>query len=127
MKADSTMKTIRSFTGLIAWQKGHELVLVIYRLTTSFPSRETYALIDQLRRAVVSITNNLAEGFTRQSRKEKLQFYSMALGSLTEVQNLLLVARDIGYLDREKFQQVARLTVEVSKLIHGLKKYLKNA
>ena len=116
---------IKSFTDLIAWQKGHELVLLIYQITAQFPKRETYSLVDQIRRAVVSITSNIAEGFSRQSKKEKAQFYYTALGSLTELQNQLLIAKDVNYLDKKKFHQIAQQTAEVSKLINGLIRSIK--
>jgi len=74
----------------------------------------------------VSITSNLAEGFSRKGSKEKRQFYAVALGSLTELQNQLLVAHDVGYLKVDAFSRVAEMTVEVSKLINGLIKYVGN-
>lgn len=73
-------------------------------------------------RATVSVTSNIAEGFTRQTFKEKYQFYSMAFGSLVELQNQLLIARDVGYLDKNAFNKIANQTILVSKLINGLKK-----
>jgi len=118
-------KLIKSFTGLIAWQKGHQLVLKIYKTTSDFPKRETYSLIDQMRRASVSITSNLAEGFSRRTQKEKCQFYYTALGS--ELENQLLVARDVGYLKEEILKNIAGSAIEVAKLINGLIKSVKNA
>lgn len=121
---------IKSFTQLNAWQKGHQLVLEVYKLTKSFPKEELYALGDQMRRCAISITSNLAEGFSRYSYKEKVQFYHMALGSSTELQNQLLVSRDVGYLTRDKFTALAILSIEVNKMINGLikssKKYSRN-
>lgn len=111
---------IQSFTQLYTWQKGHELVLMIYALTKEFPSTEIYGLTNQLRRAAVSITSNISEGFSRQSYKEKIHFYTIALGSLTEVQNQLLIAKDIQYLSDKIFIDSANLTVIVSKLLNGL-------
>ncbi len=73
-----------------------------------------------MRRCVVSITSNIAEGFSRKTKKEKAQFFYMTLGSVTELQNQLLIAKDIGYLSRDKFQKLAKQTVIVSKLINGL-------
>lgn len=90
--------TIRTFKELDAWKIGHEFVLTVYSLTKSFPKEEIFGLTSQLRRCAVSITSNIAEGFSRQSFKEKIQFYSISLGSLTESQNQLTIAKDIGYL-----------------------------
>lgn len=117
-----TKKKIKSFTDLHTWQEAHKLVLMIYEITKHFPREELFALTNQMRRAVVSITSNIAEGFSRQTIKDKYQFYIIAQGSLTELQNQLLVAKDIGYLDKEKFDRVANQTIIVHKLINGLKK-----
>lgn len=77
-------RKIKSFTDLNVWKEGHKLVLQVYKLTKEFPKEELFGLTNQIRRAAVSITSNIAEGFSRHSYKEKLQFYSTALGSLTE-------------------------------------------
>ena len=111
---------IKSFTDLISWQKGHSLVVSIYEVTNSFPKHELYSLGDQMRRCAISITSNIAEGFSRKTYKEKTQFYTIALGSLTELQNQLLVARDVKYISNDLFIALARQTVEVSKLVNGL-------
>ena len=113
-------KKISSFTELNAWKEAHTLVLGVYSLTKKFPKEELFALTNQLRRAVVSITSNIAEGFSRISYKEKVQFYCTALGSLTEVQNQLLMARDIKYISTGEFDKIALQTVIASKLINGL-------
>lgn len=113
-------RKIKNFTDLNAWKEAHKLVLLIYQITKDFPKEEQFGLINQIRRAVVSITSNIAEGFSRNSYKEKSQFYSMALGSLTEVQNQILIARDLGYISKEMFTEVANNTVSVNKLLNGL-------
>ena len=113
-------KKIKSFTDLNAWKEAHKLVLLIYQITKTFPKDEQFGLINQIRRAVISITSNIAEGFSRNSYKEKSQFYSMSLGSLTEVQNQLLIARDLEYLSKDAFKDVASNTVTISKLLNGL-------
>lgn len=117
---------IRSFTDLDAWREGHKLVLMIYETTKRFPKEEQFSLTNQLRRAVVSVTSNIAEGFSRSSYKEKIQFYATALGSLTETQNQLLVARDVGYLSNEEFAKIAQQTVTVHKITNGLIKKSKS-
>jgi four helix bundle protein len=94
---------IALFTDLKVWQEGHTLVILVYKMTRSFPKEETYSLVDQMRRAASSITSNIAEGFGRHSYKEKLQFYYLAHGSLTELENQLLIARDVGYLDQKEY------------------------
>lgn len=108
------------FTDLNAWKEGHKLVLMIYKATRHFPREEQFGLSAQLRRAAVSITSNIAEGFSRNSYREKVQFYSIALGSLTEVQNQLFVARDINYLNRPEFDEIFEQTTTVHKIINGL-------
>ena len=113
---------IRSFTDLVAWKEGHQLVLMIYQITSKFPKRETYGLASQMQRCAVSITSNVAEGFSRQSKKEKKQFYSTAKGSLTELQNQLLVAKDVGYINQTEFDKIAKKTIRVSRLLTGLRK-----
>lgn len=114
------MQKIQSFTDLVAWKEGHKLVLSIYQCTSTFPKSESYALVDQMRRCVVSITSNIAEGFSRKTNKEKAQFYYMALGSTTELQNQLLIARDLKYLSNEEFKRLANQTIFIHKLITGL-------
>lgn len=116
---------ITSFTDLHAWQEGHKLVLTIYKITRYFPKAEIYGLTNQMQRCVISITSNIAEGFSRSSRKEKIQFYYMSLGSLTELQNQLLISKDLGYIDKVKFDQIAEQTVIVHKLLNGLIKSIK--
>ena len=113
---------IRSFTDLIAWQEAHKLVLLIYDITKNYPKEEIFALVSQMRRAVISITSNIAEGFGRKTSKDKNNFYSMAQGSLIEIQNQLLASRDIGYLKSESFNKAASQTILVHKLINGLVK-----
>lgn len=120
MNQASGQSKIKSFTDLDAWREGHKLVLEVYSVTKDFPKEEQFGLTNQLRRAAVSITSNIAEGFSRSSFKEKAQFYSMSLGSLTEVQNQLFIAKDVKYLGIQEFNTVATHTVKVSKIINGL-------
>ena len=121
-----TEAKIKSFTQLNAWREAHQLVLLGYKITKKFPKDELFGLISQLRRAVVSVTSNIAEGFNRFSWKEKIQFFYVALSSLTECQNQMLVARDVGYASVEDFNKFAEKSVIVSKLINGLIKKAKD-
>lgn len=116
---------IKTFRDLYSWQEGHKLVLLIYKTTKTFPKNETFALVDQLIRAAVSITSNIAEGFGRQGTKEKIQFYYLAQSSLSEVQNQLIIAKDVGYIDDNVFNEIWNQTVIVHKLLTGLIKSLK--
>lgn len=111
---------IKSFTDSLAWQKGHQLVVNIYNSTQNFPQSEQFGLTSQIRRCAVSITSNIAEGFSRRSKKEAGQFFYMALGSTTELQNQLLIARDVKYITSEEFKTLADQTIVVNKLLNGL-------
>jgi four helix bundle protein len=117
---ETTRSPIKSFTDLDAWKEGHILVLMIYEITKKFPKEELFGLVSQIRRAVVSITSNIAEGFSRQTYKDKLHFYCMALGSLTEVQNQLMISRDLKYLATDEFIKVFDQAIKVSKILNGL-------
>lgn len=111
---------INNFFDLDAWRKAHVFLLSIYKITKKFPVEELYGLTSQLRRAAVSITCNIAEGFSRYHFKEKVNFYYNARGSISEVQSLLLVARDVDYIKDEDWRQLASQGEEVKKLINGL-------
>ena len=111
---------IHSFTDLNVWKEGHKLVVSVYRISKSFPKAETYLMVDQMRRAASSITANIAEGFGRQTMKEKLQFYYQAQGSLTELKNFILIARDVDYLKREDFDFLAEQANLTHRLLQGL-------
>lgn len=115
---------IKSFTDLVAWKEAHKLVLMIYEATNDFPKNEIFGLTNQIRRSAVSVSSNIAEGFSRNSKKEKLQFDYIAKGSLTEVQDQLLISKDIKYISIECFKKIADQTIIVSKLINGLIKSL---
>ena len=111
---------IQKFTDLLAWQEGHRLVLMVYKETKNFPLEEKYGLIDQMRRAAVSVMSNIAEGFSRKSSKEKYQFYSNARGSMTELQNQFLIAKDVGYLSKEVFNKIVQQSITTNRLLSGL-------
>ena len=107
---------------LTVWQKAMELVVEVYGLVKKLPKEETYALSDQMRRAVVSIPSNIAEGNARGSEKEFLRFLSIAQGSNAEIETQLLICVQLGYLYEGEIQTALVLSEEVSKMIRGLRK-----
>ncbi len=114
------MHTINNFYDLLAWQKAHLLVLGVYRVTNNFPVEERYGMVSQLRRASSSITANIAEGFSRYHFKDKVKFYYQARGSVAEVQNFLILAMDLGFINRDVCQKLGEQSHEAKKLINGL-------
>lgn len=111
---------IKEFTDLVVWQVGHKLVIEVYKITKTFPKEETYSLIDQMRRSSSSITSNVAEGFGRQTYKDKVKFYYQAQGSLTELKDQVLIAKDVGYLSESDLIRLTDLSNETHKLLQGL-------
>lgn len=120
MNNGRTQGKILSFIDLNVWKEGHKLVVMIYQITRQFPKEETYSLIDQMRRAAASVTANIAEGFARQSYKEKVQFYYLAKGSLIELKNFILIAKDVGYLSKKDFKIPVEQSNTVDQLLQGL-------
>jgi four helix bundle protein len=112
--------SIKIFKDLDAWKEGHKLVLLIYGITKYFPKEEVYTLVSQMRRCAISITSNIAEGFSRISYQDKIRFYSMALGSLTELQNQSIIAKDIGYVNLQEFDTIDNQSLKVHKILNGL-------
>lgn len=124
MENSSTLigSKISTFTDLKAWQEGHKLVLAIYEITKTFPKDEQFGLTSQIRRAAVSVTSNIAEGFARTSSKEKCHFYSFAMGSVTEVLNQLIISKDVGYVSLESYKFLYEQLTTASKLTKALLK-----
>lgn len=113
-------ETIKEFTDLHAWQECHGLVIMVYMSTKQFPKEEIFGLTNQMRRAAISITSNIAEGFGRQGYKEKVQFYYMAHGSLTELKNQIIAAKDITYLLVDDFKKLMNQMNIAHRLLQGL-------
>ncbi len=111
---------IKNFTDLDAWKINHRLVLEIYRVTKTFPKEERFGVVDQLRRAASSVTANIAEGWGRFHYSDRIKFYHQARGSNCEVQDFLILSRDLEYLDLEKYQKLTQLAIEGSKVVNGL-------
>lgn len=111
---------IKDFYDLDTWKESHKLVIQIYRLVKKFPAEEKFGIVDQLRRAVSSITANLAEGFGRFSYKDRNHFNYQARGSIKEVQNFLLISRDMGYITKDNFKNLWLQIKRTEMLINGL-------
>ena len=105
---------------LIAYQKAKEIVKRTYKILKRFPSEERYAMCDQLRRASVSITSNIAEGINRYSVKDKSHFIEMAYGSLMEVSSQFEIAEELGYITTEERMSMDELIREEARLLSGL-------
>ncbi|MDQ8144018.1 four helix bundle protein [Chryseobacterium sp. CFS15] len=120
------MGNIISFRDLIFWQKSHEFVLETYRISSAFPKEETYALTSQLRRAAVSIPANIAEGFTKKTLQNKLNYISHSEGSLQEVKYYLILERDLIYINNITFENAINSCEEIGKLLNGYIKTIRN-
>ncbi|PKL83551.1 MAG: four helix bundle protein [Ignavibacteriae bacterium HGW-Ignavibacteriae-3] len=106
----------KSFQELIVWQKAHQFVLSVYRITKFFPKEELFGLTSQFRRAAVSIAANIAEGFRKNGKLDKLRFYNIAQGSVEECRYYLLLTRDLDYADTSN---LVLLLEEVSKILNS--------
>jgi len=118
------MSRIERFEDIEAWRKARELTKEIYALTNDGPFARDFGLRDQIRRAVVSIMSNIAEGFERGSNKEFIQFLYIVKGSAGEVRAQLYVALDQAYINQETFNQLNKNVVETSRMVSGLISYL---
>ncbi len=114
----------KSFQDLIVWQKAHQFVLSMYRLSESFPKNELYGLTSQARRAAVSIPANIAEGFKKKSKLDKARYLNIAQGSLEESRYYLILAKDLNYGDTSINMS---LLEEVSKLLQAYLSSLLNS
>lgn len=110
-----------SYRKLIAYQKSKEVVKRTYQLLKKFPAEERFAMCDQLRRASVSITSNIAEGVNRYSVKDKVHFIEIAFGSLMEVSSQFEIAEDLGYITASDRLSMDELVKEVARLLSGLR------
>jgi four helix bundle protein len=112
---------MQRFTDIKAWQRGHALVLTIYRMSIGFPVAERYGLLSQLRRAALSVPTNIAEGSKRTGRHDYAHFLNIAEASLAETEYLLMVSRDLGYATTPQATVVLRDVAELARMLHGLR------
>jgi len=106
------------FEEVIAWQRAHQFVLAVYRITKVFPSEEVYGLTSQFRRAAVSIEANIAEGYKKLSKADKLRFMNISQGSIEECRDYLLLSRDLQYIDEQQFSELFVLIEDTSKMLY---------
>jgi four helix bundle protein len=118
---------MQDFRQLKVWEKAHYLVLDIYRITAYFPADERYGLTSQLRRAAVSIPNNVAEGCGRSTSADFARFLQISLGSASEVEYLLLLARDLSLLDGPSYAPLHNQTEEVKRMLTALTRTVRPA
>jgi four helix bundle protein len=118
------MEKIQNYKELTIWQEAMNLAEMVYTQTKSYPKEELYGIVSQIRRAVVSIPANIAEGYGRKNRAEYLNFLSIANGSLTETETHLLLSERIGYLTKEQMSELQKQLNIVGKLLTALRKSL---
>ncbi|HBR18936.1 MAG: four helix bundle protein [Planctomycetes bacterium GWC2_45_44] len=116
---------MKDFREIKVWQKSHSLALGVYKITSSFPREEIYGLTNQLRRAVVSISSNIAEGACRSGDKELKYFMTISMGSASEVEYQLLLSRDLGYIPASIHKELEDKVIEIKKMLTGYIKKLK--
>jgi len=112
---------MQRYADLKVWQRSHALALEVYRCTEGFPDKERFGLTSQLRRAVVSAPANIAEGSRRQGAQDYARFLNIAEGSLAETSYLLLLSRDLGYLDPKSAERLSDEIEEISRMLHALR------
>lgn len=111
-----------AFEKLRVWQNTREMVVIIYKITNTFPKEERYCLVDQIRRAVISVASNLAEGSSRNSSKDQAHFTTLSYSSLMEVLNQLYIACDLNYISKETLTDLKNKISEISNQLNALRK-----
>jgi four helix bundle protein len=117
----------RNFKSIKAWQFANDLAIAVYKATESFPPEEKYGLMTQMRRSAVSVAANIAEGGTRNSQKEYVQFLSIARGSLAELEYYLSLARQLNYVGEKEFSCLSDLHRQAARTLCGLLRYIEYA
>jgi four helix bundle protein len=116
---------MKDFHSLKVWEKAHTLVLAVYKSTGQFPKQELYSLTNQIQRAAVSVPTNIAEGCGKDSDGELKRYFTIAMGSASELEYLLLLARDLGYLPADVYQPLQNDLVETRKMLNAFIQKLK--
>ena len=111
--------SIKTFKDIVAWNKAHRLVLMVYEITENYPKCEEYCLKPHTRKTAISIPSNIAEGFKRKSKADSIRFYNIADGSLEELKYQLLLGKDLDYINNNKHNNVMTLADEVGRTLSG--------
>ncbi|PID30376.1 four helix bundle protein [Candidatus Saccharibacteria bacterium] len=119
------VSSIRSFEDLDVWQCAQELAVAVYQLTKTYPKDEQYTLVSQMRRAVTSISANIAEGFGRSASNDKRHFYTIAYGSLLETKNFLYLSEKLGFINTDQLQDLLAQTTSCQKMLNAFRKGLR--
>ncbi len=106
-----------SFETVVAWQKAHIFTRMVYHITKHYPEDEHYGIVSQFRRAAVSIGANIAEGYKKLSKADKLRFFNIAEGSLAECENYIILSRDVAYIDENEYVMLHDAAEETGRLI----------
>lgn len=114
----------KKFEDLFVWQKAHELVVAIYKVTRDFPKSELYGLVSQMRRAAISVPANIAEGFKKKTKADKVNYLTIAYGSLEEMRYYLILSNDLKYCDTVELE---KQTHEVGKLLGLYRSKIENS
>lgn len=117
----------QTFQNILAWQKAYDFVLDVYKYTKSFPESEKYGLISQFQHAAVSIIANIAEGYKKIGKADKLRFMNISQGSLEECRCYVILSRDLGYIDNDVYNILYSKIEEASKLLNGYCKAMLNS
>ena len=107
------------FQRVIAWQRAHDFVLCVYRITKKYPQEERYGLTSQFRNAAVSIEANIAEGYKKLSKADKLRFFNIAQGSLEECRDYIILSHDLDYINEQEFKELKALTEYESRMTNA--------
>lgn len=118
---------VKDFKELLVWQKSIEFVKEIYMTTKAFPKEELFGLTAQLRRAAVSVSSNIAEGWLRQHTKEYIQFLFHSIGSCGEIETQLIIAKELAYIKDENFKMLIEQINHIVRMLNNLSKSLKKS
>ncbi len=111
---------MKDFRELKVWERSHQLVLDLYKVSLAFPKAEIYGLTNQIRRSAISIPANIAEGCGRDSQAELLRFFKIAMGSASELDYELMLARDLGWLDETNYSRISLELISIRKMLNAL-------